>query len=83
MHNYHHTFPWDYRAAELGTYAFNTTKLFIDLCAKIGWAYDLKATSAEMIRQRSKRTGDGSHAIWGWGDKDQSLEEYKNAIILN
>jgi len=35
-HNYHHVFPWDYKAAELGTYSFNWTTAFIDVMAKIG-----------------------------------------------
>lgn len=83
LHNYHHTFPWDYRAAELGTFCFNFTKTFIDICAKIGWAYDLKAVPQDIIKKRSKRTGDGTHATWGWGDKDQSIEEYENAIVIN
>jgi len=29
--------------------------------AKIGWAYDLKTVSDEVIRKRVLRTGDGSH----------------------
>lgn len=36
-----------------------------------------------MIEKRVKRTGDGTHAIWGWGDKDLSLENKQNAIVLN
>jgi hypothetical protein len=59
-HNYHHVFPWDYKAAELGNYRMNTTTAFLDLMAKIGWAYDLKTVSVEMINKRVKRTGDGS-----------------------
>lgn len=35
-HNYHHIFPWDYKAAELGNYAFNLTTGFIDFFAWIG-----------------------------------------------
>ncbi|XP_063978105.1 acyl-CoA Delta-9 desaturase-like [Diachasmimorpha longicaudata] len=80
-HNYHHVFPWDYKAAELGNYRLNFTTAFIDLFAKIGWAYDLKRVSSEIIAQRVKRTGDGSHEVWGWGDKDQPSEEREAAII--
>ncbi|XP_013100667.2 acyl-CoA Delta-9 desaturase-like [Stomoxys calcitrans] len=83
FHNYHHVFPWDYKASELGHYALNLGATFIDFFAKIGWAYDLKTVSPQMIRNRVERTGDGSHPIWGWGDKDQSSEEIKNATILN
>lgn len=35
-HNYHHVFPWDYKAAELGSYDSNYTNAFIDLFAKYG-----------------------------------------------
>lgn len=40
-HNYHHVFPWDYKAAELA-HRFNVTTFWIQLFSKIGWAYDLK-----------------------------------------
>ncbi|KAL7728098.1 hypothetical protein ACLKA6_002241 [Drosophila palustris] len=60
-HNYHHVFPWDYKAAELGTYSHNWTTGFIDLMAKIGQAYDLKYVTQEMVYKRVMRTGDGSH----------------------
>jgi stearoyl-CoA desaturase (delta-9 desaturase) len=82
-HNYHHTFPWDYKTSELGKYSVNFSAAFIDLFAKIGWAYELKTVSEEMIKKRVLRTGDGSHEIWGWGDKDQSLEDYQDAIITH
>jgi stearoyl-CoA desaturase (delta-9 desaturase) len=55
----------------------------IDFFAKIGWAYELKTVSEEMIKKRVLRTGDGSHEIWGWGDKDQSPEDYQDAIITH
>lgn len=36
FHNYHHTFPWDYRATELPLYNMLTpTIVFIDLMAKV------------------------------------------------
>jgi stearoyl-CoA desaturase (delta-9 desaturase) len=82
-HNYHHTFPWDYKTSELGKYSVNFSAAFIDLFAKIGWAYELKTVSEEMIKKRVLRTGDGSHEIWGWGDKDQSSEDYQDAIITH
>lgn len=81
-HNYHHTFPWDYKTAELGNYRSNFTAAFIDAMAKIGLAYDLKTVSTEMIQKRVERTGDGSHELWGWGDKDQTQEEREAATIL-
>ncbi|GLV31137.1 uncharacterized protein CBL_12211 [Carabus blaptoides fortunei] len=46
-HNYHHVFPWDYKAAELGT-KINLTTYLLDLFAKIGWAWDMKQPSKEL-----------------------------------
>ncbi|XP_008550319.1 acyl-CoA Delta-9 desaturase [Microplitis demolitor] len=86
-HNYHHVFPWDYKAAELGNYSGNFTTAFIDFFAFIGQAYDLKTVPVAMIEKRAARTGDGSRvaknhdehshegAIWGWGDTDMSADE--------
>ncbi|UYV77569.1 SCD [Cordylochernes scorpioides] len=58
-HNYHHVFPWDYSTSELGYY-YNLTKLFIDLMAKIGQAYDLRSATTSQI-SRKKLQGDGIH----------------------
>lgn len=82
-HNYHHTFPWDYKTAELGKYSVNFTSLFIDIFAKIGWAYNLKTVPDELVKKRVLRTGDGTHEVWGWGDKDQPQEERDEAVILS
>lgn len=82
-HNYHHVFPFDYKAGELPIYPFNMTTLFLDMFAKIGWAYDLKTASTEMIQKRVKRTGDGTHHLWGWGDQDQLPEEKEQVIITH
>ncbi|XP_063375169.1 acyl-CoA Delta-9 desaturase-like [Cydia amplana] len=82
-HNYHHAFPWDYRTSELGaSTTFSLTTALINLFARIGWAYDLKTISDDVIRKRVIRTGDGSHQIWGWGDKDQSKEEVATAVRI-
>jgi stearoyl-CoA desaturase (delta-9 desaturase) len=64
-HNYHHTFPWDYKAAELGDYGLNLTTAFIDFFALIGWAYDLKQPSAKLVQKVVLKRGDGTHAEWG------------------
>ncbi|XP_043649391.1 acyl-CoA Delta12-desaturase [Drosophila teissieri] len=74
-HNYHHVFPWDYKSAELGQYSQDVTTKLIDFMAYLGWAYDLKSVSLDLVRQRAQRTGDGSHPVWGWGDKDQREED--------
>lgn len=82
FHNYHHTFPWDYKAAELGRFKLNPTLMFIDFMAKIGQVYDRKTVNVDVIKKRVERTGDGSHELWGWGDKDQSEEERKAATVI-
>lgn len=60
-HNYHHTFPWDYKASEFG-WNVNLSTVLIDFFASIGWAYDMKTVSQKMLKDRLRRTGDGSHA---------------------
>ena len=64
-HNYHHTFPRDYRTSELGKYGMNLTTTFIEFFGKIGWAYDLKTMSNEMISNRVEKMWDGSPENWG------------------
>jgi stearoyl-CoA desaturase (delta-9 desaturase) len=60
-HNYHHTFPMDYKAAEV-PYFFNLTTAFIDLWAKMGLAYDLKSVPKSVVEKRRNRTGEhGMH----------------------
>jgi len=93
-HNYHHTFPWDYKTAELGNYQHNWTTGFIDAMAKIGLAYDLKTVDQKAIQRRKEKTGDGSHAHghqhgihgggpWGWGDKSIPKKDIKVTRVLN
>jgi stearoyl-CoA desaturase (delta-9 desaturase) len=60
-HNYHHVFPWDYKTSEFGYYHYNFTTAFIDFFAWLGWAYDLKTVSENVVAQRAERTGDGSY----------------------
>jgi len=82
-HNYHHVFPWDYKTSELGNYNLNPTTGFIDFFAKLGWAYDLKTVSKGMIQRRAENCGDGSHHVWGLGDKDidpADLQELKGKL---
>lgn len=63
-HNYHHAFPWDYRASELGT-PLNLTGFLIDLLARLGFAYDRKSASHGLVKSRALRTGDESHFVYG------------------
>lgn len=76
-HNYHHTFPWDYKAAELGKYSVNATAFWIDLWAKIGWAYDLKAPSKELVMKVVLNHGDGSHTDYSTEQLCNSEEQEK------
>ncbi|KAJ8688025.1 hypothetical protein QAD02_023820 [Eretmocerus hayati] len=56
-HNYHHTFPYDYRAAEIGGSRFNPTTTLIDLFSKIGWAYDCRVPSENLIKMTVANRG--------------------------
>ena len=60
FHNFHHTFPQDYAASELGV-RFNPSKWFIDLAELLGIAYDLKTVSKDVILKRRMRTGAMQH----------------------
>ncbi|XP_026296170.1 acyl-CoA Delta(11) desaturase isoform X2 [Apis mellifera] len=94
-HNYHHVFPWDYKTGELGGYKTNLTTAFIDFCALLGQAYDLKTVPEEMIAKRIARTGNESSCNkneiihhhedmkWGWGDKDMKPHEIEETRIFN
>uniref|UniRef100_A0AC34RIW1 Fatty acid desaturase domain-containing protein n=2 Tax=Panagrolaimus sp. JU765 TaxID=591449 RepID=A0AC34RIW1_9BILA len=53
-HNYHHTFPQDYRTSEMPL-MMNLTKGFIDVCALIGLAYDRKSVADEVIRRQKAK----------------------------
>jgi stearoyl-CoA desaturase (delta-9 desaturase) len=48
FHNYHHTFPSDYRASEFG-WSWNMTTIFLDAMRLFGLAYDCKTTSDKVI----------------------------------
>jgi stearoyl-CoA desaturase (delta-9 desaturase) len=79
-HNYHHTFPWDYKTEELGSYNLNITKILIDFFAYIGWAYDLKQPSKLLVQRVVQKLGDGSHTEWGHM-KEVPEEEEENQLI--
>ncbi|TYZ67766.1 hypothetical protein PybrP1_009865 [[Pythium] brassicae (nom. inval.)] len=54
-HNYHHKYPADYATSEWGITSghWNPTKLFIDVCAAVGLASDLKRSrTAAATRER-------------------------------
>jgi len=56
FHNYH-TFPWDYSVSEFAS-GINLTSYFIEFCARIGWAYNLKKVVPQIIDKRKQRTAD-------------------------
>ncbi|XP_013183656.1 acyl-CoA Delta-9 desaturase isoform X1 [Amyelois transitella] len=58
-HNYHHAFPFDYKAAEHFDF-LNFGTWFIQFFEKIGWAYDLRQATPGMINSIAKRLGDGT-----------------------
>lgn len=49
-HNFHHAFPYDYRAADFGV--LNTNKLFLDAMDGLGFAHDLKVASKKVIQEK-------------------------------
>ncbi|XP_015782235.1 acyl-CoA desaturase 1-like [Tetranychus urticae] len=57
-HNFHHTFPRDYKASEWGWMQLNIAAMFIELMALIGQAYDLQTTPRSVVVARKKRTGE-------------------------
>ncbi|KAJ0177707.1 hypothetical protein K1T71_006580 [Dendrolimus kikuchii] len=63
-HNYHHAFPWDYKAAELSK-LYNFTAYLIKYCEYLGLAWDLKTASPDVVAKRITRTGDGTHYALG------------------
>jgi stearoyl-CoA desaturase (delta-9 desaturase) len=60
-HNYHHAFPWDFKASELGYGRVNLTTNLLLLFAKFGWIYDMKEASAEHVKRTLVKLGDGTH----------------------
>ncbi|XP_046592303.1 stearoyl-CoA desaturase isoform X2 [Neodiprion lecontei] len=66
FHNYHHTFPWDYKASEWPYLSLNSTTLLIHALWKIGWAYDLREPSPALVQKVINEIGhkpDASYLI--------------------
>ncbi len=82
-HNYHHTFPWDYRASEFA-WKLNFSTILIDFFASIGWAWDMKTVSEKMIYEKMNKTGDGSRSAPNGIQKtvpgDKGLENATNTF---
>lgn len=49
----------------------------------VGWAYDLKTTSEEMIRKRVLRAGDGTHQCSKESNLQEELKEYVDNHLHN
>lgn len=75
-HNYHHAFPWDYRAAELGS-RYSVTTFIINILAVLGLAYDLKVAPYTMIEHRARKRGDGTHHLFGEDGLAQPIPKEK------
>lgn len=78
-----------YSTGEFGDIGhYNLSAVLIDFFASMGWAYDRKKVSEEMIARRVLKTGDGSHylshdeahknSIYGYGDKDMDPDDQKD-----
>lgn len=81
-HNYHHTFPWDYRTSELGR-RLNITTVWLNIFKRLGWAYDLKTPSPELVKKMIENHGDGSHFEWVQEvsiEEDSRLTEMKKIL---
>ncbi|CAG2107902.1 unnamed protein product, partial [Medioppia subpectinata] len=62
FHNFHHTFPWDYSTSEWG-WKCNVTTLILDQLATIGWVYDRRYATRDLIEKRKTRTGPKAHTF--------------------
>lgn len=70
-HNFHHVYPYDYAAGEVGN-MFNPTKLLIDIMHLFGQTFNLKQASKEVVN-RTK-----SH-----GKDTQSSSNLNNNLIVH
>ncbi|XP_051154965.1 acyl-CoA Delta-9 desaturase-like [Leptopilina boulardi] len=63
-HNFHHTFPWDYRGGEVSKIDFNFSLYLIKKFEQIGWVYDCKIANNELIRSVMDKRGDDSYKLY-------------------
>lgn len=76
-HNYHHVFPWDYRASEMGS-PLNLTTFFIDWLANFGVIYDRREATSNMVKNRVLKSGDGSHHLYGNEETRKQVKTWLN-----
>ena len=65
-HNWHHKFPCDYAASELGSdQHYNPTKVFIDVCAFFGLVTDRKRALGawEMLKKKKMENEENLKAM--------------------
>ncbi|XP_054158790.1 stearoyl-CoA desaturase 5-like [Oppia nitens] len=83
-HNYHHTFPFDYSASELGWKSnFNLATAFIDMFAYMGQAYDRKQAPIESIENRKLRTAAATDLIDDLNNHHNNIPVPNNTINNN
>ncbi|GLG94782.1 uncharacterized protein GBIM_01909 [Gryllus bimaculatus] len=80
-HNYHHVFPWDYKAAELPD--TNLTLHILHFFKRIGWAYQFKSAPQSLVQRVTKRYGDGSHPKYGCATPEVPIEALDNPEIVD
>ncbi|XP_026326272.1 acyl-CoA Delta(11) desaturase-like [Hyposmocoma kahamanoa] len=73
-HNYHHAFPFDYKAAEHFDF-LNFGTFFIRFFVRIGWAYGLREATPEMINSLAERIGDGTPVHFPLDPKDRRTND--------
>ena len=79
FHNFHHTFPWDYSASELGAWeVFNLGTAAIDFFHWMGWAWDLKRVNSSLIQQKAKSSGDMKAQY----PKGNTLKEWTHGLLV-
>ncbi|CAI2350809.1 unnamed protein product [Caenorhabditis sp. 36 PRJEB53466] len=59
-HNFHHTFPQDYRTSEYSL-KYNWTRVLIDVAAAVGLVYDRKTVADEIIQRQITNKGSHEH----------------------
>ncbi|KAH9390452.1 hypothetical protein TYRP_023030, partial [Tyrophagus putrescentiae] len=61
FHNYHHVFPWDYSASELGpAEIFNPVTALIDFFALMGWVWDRKKANSKVVHEKMVLKGENA-----------------------
>lgn len=79
-HNFHHTFPSDYRAAEYGQ-LYDLSTMLIEAMGRAGWAYEFKQTPQHLVNKWAKNFGDGSHPLVG--EEEVPLETQDTPLSTN